>query len=339
MKNRILLWGAGNRTKVFLERDLFGSCEIAAIVDSFKSSDTFMGYQVIQPEQISDYMGQADYIVISNQFYLEITVQILALGIPMEKIIITDHAVDMPYADCFERAGEIIPSVYETAKNSTLRAVKLNERDYSDNSTLYKDDSFRNPEYRLDYFRYRTFEFAAEEIHAANIPGAMAELGVFRGTFSALINKKFADRKLYLFDTFEGFNEEEAESEKRKGRCSGSFITSHKETSVDMMLKNLPYPEQAVVCKGFFPESVTDEAEKETYAFVSLDVDFEESTYNGLKFFYPRLSEGGYIFIHDYNTYFLEGVKRAVERYEMNIGYRLKKIPIADRAGTLIIMK
>ena len=105
------------------------------------------------------------------------------------------------------------------------------------------------------------------------------------------------------------------------------------------MLGNLPYPDKAVVCKGFFPESITEEAGKEKYAFVSLDVDFEESTFEGLKFFYPRLSEGGYIFIHDYNTYYLKGVKAAVKRYEEFIGQKLKAIPIADRAGTLIIMK
>lgn len=68
------------------------------------------------------------------------------------------------------------------------------------------------------------------------------------------------------------------------------------ENSVERMLGNLPYPEKAKICKGLFPASVTAEAEKEKFAFVSLDVDFEESTYEGLKFFYPRLSEGGCIF-------------------------------------------
>ena len=49
-----------------------------------------------------------------------------------------------------------------------------------------------------DYYRYRTFEFVAEEIKAANIEGSVAEFGVFRGVFSALINKKMPDRKLFV---------------------------------------------------------------------------------------------------------------------------------------------
>ena len=48
---------------------------------------------------------------------------------------------------------------------------------------------------------------------------------------------------------------------------------------------------------------------------------------------------GGIIFVHDYNTYYLEGIKKAVKRYEREIGRRLNKIPIADRAGTLIVLK
>ena len=59
----------------------------------------------------------------------------------------------------------------------------------------------------------------------------------------------------------------------------------------------------------------------------------------GLRFFYPRVVSGGIIFVHDYNTYYLEGIKKAVKRYEREIGRRFNKIPIADRAGTLIVLK
>ena len=157
--------------------------------------------------------------------------------------------------------------------------------------------------------------------------------------FSAVFNYRFPEKKLYLFDTFEGFAEQEAQKELEQMRCNEYFIEAHKDTSVERMLKRLPFPQKAVVCKGFFPDSITEEAKKEKFAFVSLDVDFEESTLEGLKFFYPRLSEGGYIFIHDYNTFYLEGIKEAVRRYEAYLGQKLKCVPIADRAGTLIIVK
>ena len=123
------------------------------------------------------------------------------------------------------------------------------------------------------------------------------------------------------------------------GRCNEMFVQYHADTSVKRMVDNLPFPQQCKICKGFFPESITEEAAKESYAFVSIDVDFEDSIYEGLNFFYPKLNEGGVIFLHDYNSVFLSGVKSAVKRYEDSLGYQLRKVPFADRAGTLVIMK
>lgn len=45
------------------------------------------------------------------------------------------------------------------------------------------------------------------------VSGACAELGVFRGDTAAIINKVFSDRKLYLFDTFEGFDKNDIKLE------------------------------------------------------------------------------------------------------------------------------
>ena len=339
MKERILIWGIGERTEKFMKRHGFERCQIIGMIDSKAEVDTYMTYPVYRPKQVLELLPEINYVVISNQYYGEIIRDCLTLKIPLEKIIITDNVQEPLFEECYARLEKVLPEIFEIVKNAELRMVKVNERDYSDKDTFFKKPHFMNSDYYLDYFRYRTFEFASEEIVRNDVQGAIAELGVFRGTFSAALNEKFPERKLYLFDTFEGFNEVEAENERKLGRCNDSFILSHKDTSIERMLKNLPYPEQVVVCQGFFPESLTKEAEDEKYAFVSLDVDFEESTYQGLKFFYPRLSEGGYIFIHDYNTFFLEGVKKAVQRFEADEGVRLKKVPLADKSGTVVIVK
>lgn len=56
-------------------------------------------------------------------------------------------------------------------------------------------------------------------------------------------------------------------------------------------------------------------------------------------FFYPRLVQGGYFFIHDYNCQLWDGVQKAIKRYEEENGIILKKVPIADKCGTIIITK
>ena len=337
--NKILLWGTGDRSQYFIAKKLLEDVEILAVIDSYGNLSTFEGYNVIKPLEIHNYIDNVDYIVICNQYYQEILIKIVELGISIKKVIITDHVLEQPFKECYERGKDIIPSAYKMMENNIFRSVKANERDYTDKRTIYHCLDKNIYEYKSDYFRYRTFEFVSELIENRQIEGEIAELGVFRGVFSALLNIRFSDRKLYLFDTFEGFNAEEAQKEVEMGRCNETFITAHKDTSVERMLQNLPFPEQAIVCKGFFPESIPEFALEEKFAFVSLDVDFEESTFEGLKFFYPRLVTGGYIFVHDYNTYYLEGVKTAVKRYEAYIGQRLCVVPIADRAGTLIITK
>ena len=81
------------------------------------------------------------------------------------------------------------------------------------------------------------------------------------------------------------------------------------------------------------------EAYNSKFIFVSIDVDFEDSIYAGLDFFYPRLVDRGVIYLHDYNTAKLHGVKKAVKRYERDNNLLMKSIPLADRAGTLVIIK
>ena len=72
-------------------------------------------------------------------------------------------------------------------------------------------------------------------------------------------------------------------------------------------------PERVVVHQGFFP--ATAEGVEDRFAFVSLDVDLHDPTAAGLEFFFPRLSPGGFIFVHDYNNGRYNGVRQAVEDF------------------------
>lgn len=339
MERTIILWGTGERARQFLERGYFKACRIYGFVDTYSKNESFLGYRVYAPEDLKEILKEADALVIANQYFGEILEACIEMGLEWEKIVLTDHVREPICYKRFLKLAEFSQELFLSLQDRVMRLVKVNESDQKDADRLIGNDAYGAPVYMEDYFRFRTFEFAAREIKKQRTEGAIAELGVFRGTFSSLMNATFPDKKLYLFDTFEGFGQEEAEQEIRMGRCSENFVSAHKATSVARMLSNLPHPENCVVCKGFFPETVTQEASQEKYAFVSLDVDFEESTYQGLKFFYPRLSEGGMLFLHDYNTFYLDGVKLAVDRFEKESGVTLKKMPLADRAGTLVILK
>lgn len=336
---KIFIWGVGERTEYYILMDYFKDCNIEGYICSQKTETSYKGKPLYSLDELTVVQDNVDYIVIANEFFEEIITACIEKKIDLEKIVITDNIPLEPYKTYYHRVELVSEELYELLEKTPFILTKSNEYDLLDKSMRMKKGKYSRSIYMQDYFRYRTFELVANQINEENIPGAVAELGVFRGHFSSLINEHFCDRDIYLFDTFEGFDQIEAEKELEKGTCDERFIKEHKETSVERMLKNIPYPESAKVFKGYFPESVTDEAENEKYAFVSLDVDLEESMLEGLRFFYPRLSSGGKIFVHDYNTYYLEGIKKAVKRYEKELGRHICKIPIADRAGTLIILK
>jgi O-methyltransferase len=185
----------------------------------------------------------------------------------------------------------------------------------------------------LDYIRLATLELISNEISKKKLNGNVAEVGVYKGKFAKFINQYFPDRKLYLFDTFQGFDEKDVETEKKLGLNDGSQDFS--KTSVDEVLKIMPFPRQCIIKKGFFPE--TAKGIEDSFVFVSLDTDLYEPIYQGLIYFYPRMEKGGYIFVHDVNNDSYKGAAKAVDQFsaEQNISF----VPIPDSCGSVVFIK
>lgn len=234
----------------------------------------------------------------------------------------------------YSKAEEILGTEYTNVIKNRNHIIRM---EYDDIVPLASSGYRQKGLYIDDYVRIRNFELIVEEILRNKVMGSVAELGVFRGEFAKYINWFFPDRKCYLFDTFQGFNKYEAEKEKIAGHCNDAFIEYYENTTIQQVLKEMPNPQNVIIKQGLFPESLG--ALEDSFAFVSIDVDFEESIYNGLDYFYPRLNPGGYIFIHDYNHKTLKGVKKAVDTYEKKNQILLCKVPICDTSGTLIITK
>lgn len=336
---KILIWGCGDRAKFYMNVGYFNSVEVFGFIESNPSGTEFMGRTVYSIDEVVSMQEDIDYIVVANEFFESIIETCKTKKISLDKLVLTDNILLDPYREYILPLQKLAPELYNDLLKRGSILVKKNEYDSVDDRIMLGTKKYSRAIYMEDYYRFRTFEFAARQIEAENVEGDVAELGVFRGTFSALINGCFPDRRLYLFDTFEGFNDEEAKEEIDKGRCNESFLIGHTDTSVQRAVNALPNPDKIVVCKGFFPESIPQDIYENKFAFVSIDVDFEKSTYEGLCYFYPRLSEGGMIFIHDYYTYALDGIRDAVKHFEDEQGYKLKKLPLADKSGTLVILK
>jgi len=185
----------------------------------------------------------------------------------------------------------------------------------------------------FDYIRLATLELASNEIRKKGLPGSVAELGVYKGKFAKYINRYFPERRLYLFDTFAGFDKRDIDREKFQN--FSQVEQDFSDTSWEAVLSQMPFPGNCIPVKGFFPESAVHI--NESFVFVSLDTDLYEPIYQGLLFFYPKLIPGGYIFIHDFNNDAYKGARQAVEKFCME--QKINYLPIPDGGGSAIIMK
>lgn len=203
-----------------------------------------------------------------------------------------------------------------------------------------------------DYTRYRTFELIADEIRKkfsteelSNL--CIAEAGVYKGDFAWIINEKFPECDMFLYDTFEGFDKKDLQdeivrsfTEEKNLDGYSSYYGNLAETSeqrIEAVKSKLKYKGKCHIRKGYFPDSADQEKEKR-WVFVSLDMDLYQPMKAGLFYFWPNMVEGGVIFVHDYNNKAFEGIKKAISEVEEEFG-RIYKVPISDQGGTLILCK
>lgn len=185
----------------------------------------------------------------------------------------------------------------------------------------------------LDYVRYATLGLCAQEILRKQVPGNVAEVGVYKGDFAKRLNYLFPQRQLYLFDTFAGFDAQDVATEKASGFSSGD--QNFADTSVEAVLGQMPFPQQCLVKKGFFPVTAADV--DDTFCFVSLDADLYDPILEGLRFFYARLAVGGFIFVHDYNNDEYKGARQAV--LDFCHSQHVSFTPLPDSGGTVVLSK
>ena len=164
----------------------------------------------------------------------------------------------------------------------------------------------------------------------------VAEAGVYRGEFARWINFYFPNRILHLFDTFEGFDGRDLQTE-REHSFSEEETGHFSDTSVELVMGQMPYPGQCQVHKGYFPE--TAEGLDCRFCFVNLDMDLYLPIYQGLLFFQNRMTDHGVILVHDYYSSGYKGAKAAVEQFLVDSDKEICKYPIGDDASILLTGK
>ena len=327
---KILIYGTGSMAEAYIKK-IEEDMEIVSFVETVKSKKDFMGKPVISIDEIKSINFDEMHIVNSH---VETIFHSKKVGVEANKIYVIMNETKL-YSDrnIFYQYLELNHYICDVHFNAEL--IVCSPMLFKANAPYTKEITWGGKKiyFNKDYVRWHEFELLASEIEKNDVEGDCAELGVYQGQFASLINKRLLNKKLYLFDTFEGFVKKDIEIEDDN---VGVFEGQLSDTSINSIISKMKYPNQVKVCKGWFPETIPNIDLR--YAFVSLDCDLYAPTLAGLEYFYPRLSEGGYIMLHDYNGYFEKGIHKALFEYEKKVG-RVSKVPVPDIAGSIVITK
>lgn len=191
---------------------------------------------------------------------------------------------------------------------------------------------------------------AVEYIVKNNIPGDLVECGVWKGGSCMLIAKALnlfgdSDRKIYLYDTYEGMPEpteedviswngrsvlEKWEEDKSGTKDNfGSWAVGLEEVKVNVL--GTGYPENKFV---FVPGDVAHtlkDIKPDKISLLRLDTDWYASTVEELETLYPLLVEKGVLIIDDYGHF--DGARKAVDEYFEDSPILLNRIDYTGRIG------
>lgn len=313
----VYVWGTGCGAGDLMDQALPAE-KVAAFVDSRPVGELFLGRPVIPPEELArrDY----DLVIVTSRQAEEIAERCQTLGIAPEKLLfLKNHAVLQDRNRSYALAEEALGALFVEKLRQSQRLIRAPRWSEAERLPPAELDN--------DYVRLKSLEAIC--VRLKDVPGAVAELGVYQGSFAQSINALLPERTLFLFDTFAGFDDRETAGYGR------GFVDAHRNTAAERVRAILPHPERAVFRVGLFPDSAAGLEER--FALVSLDVDLEESTYQGLHWFLPRLNPGGFLLLHDYGNPDLPGVAKALERYRRDTGEQLRAVPLCDVNGTLVI--
>lgn len=164
-----------------------------------------------------------------------------------------------------------------------------------------------------------------EYIRANNIQGDFVECGVWKGgnilgIMEYLAFHKMTDRKVFLYDTFEGMTPPEDIDKDLNGRKAESIledvmcISPIDEVRETILRSSFPIANVTFVvgdvCKTL---DSANHLHKNNLALLRLDTDWYASTKKEMEVLYPKLNFGGVLIVDDYGHW--KGSKTAVDEY------------------------
>jgi len=144
------------------------------------------------------------------------------------------------------------------------------------------------------------------DISMKNIPGEVAECGVYKGGSARLLSTAFPRRKIHLFDSFCGFIKDDSIG-------VGFKKDEFSDTSLDAVKEYLDDRPNCLFFQGWLPESAKEV--REHFCLIHMDMDHYDSTMESLNLFWPKLVAGGAIVFDDWDGHCCPGIRQAITEF------------------------
>lgn len=149
-----------------------------------------------------------------------------------------------------------------------------------------------------------------------DVPGAILEVGVWRGGTGALLaaraDRLGLDETIYLCDTWRGVAKTgDVDIYYRDGKHDDASREIVAKLITGMGLSNVE------LLEGVFPEDTADRIPDGTFRLCHCDVDVYESAKGVLEWVWPRLAPGGVVVFDDYGFPACPGVTKLVDEQRM----------------------
>lgn len=166
---------------------------------------------------------------------------------------------------------------------------------------------------------------------ALNQPGDVIECGIFQGVTSILMAKlmdiRQSDKKLFLFDSFQGLPEPDRQVDASLNFKKGGWAANRNE--VEALLAKHNVLQRCVIHEGWFSETLPALDEGQKFCFAYLDADLYSSTVDCLKHLAPRLEQKSVVIFDDYH-HPSGGVRKAVDDWLADSGEILHVGPVTQ---------
>ena len=232
----------------------------------------------------------------------------------------------------------ILKAIFHYSRNKKITNEILNSRGNMDSSfpsdfsaSEKEDIALVKPYTMTSMERLVSLSRAVEHIVSHRVEGDIVECGVWKGGSMMLVAKtlirlRAVDKKLFLFDTFEGMSDPGSEDVStvnqqtardllnKSDKMQGNNVWCY--STLDEVKQNLAktnYPSQNTF---YFKGKVEDTLPEPSLGKISLlrlDTDWYESTRHELETLYDRLVTGGVLIIDDYGHW--SGSRKAVDEF------------------------